>query len=400
MNDKKEILVYITAISPYGNTGQNTFEKQFISQFMTTSNVQKNYNCFAFYPILKKKTNYIETKSNEYQFLQKGKSSLNYLFGQSRFFLMFLIFIFKNRRKNIKVLMRYHETMIAPLILSYFFRYHIVIRTGPILPNLFVYKKDPSKLLYSLIKLSLGLYYRRSQNIITVTKTIKDWVIKSYDIDESKINIIPNGVNTNLFFPELPNKEKTENKERLTLGYVGHIYEDTGLDTILDAFGYLQNKNVPLPKLIIVGGGDYIKVLKLKAENIGISENIEWVGAVNQTFVREYILKCDMMLGPFPKRVFEITGSSSLKLLEYLACNKPILASYAEDHLFIDENNLGVLVEPENTVLWAKEIENLKTTLQKLPIKGFEYVKSNHSLTEQVNIYTSLLINKKNIKIV
>jgi hypothetical protein len=65
MNDKKEILVYITAISPFGNTGQNTFEKQFISQFMTTSNVQKNYNCFAFYPILKKKTNYIKTRSNE-----------------------------------------------------------------------------------------------------------------------------------------------------------------------------------------------------------------------------------------------------------------------------------------------------------------------------------------------
>lgn len=391
ISNKNEILVYITAISPFGKTGQNTFEMQFISQFIAN----KNYDCFTFYPIHDRKTDYIDTKSNEVQFVQRGKSLLNYLFGQLRFFFVFFIFLFKNRRKKIKVLMRYHETMIAPLILSYFFRYDIVIRTGPILPNLFVYKKDPSKLLYSFIKFSLGLYYRRSQNIITVTKTIKDWVIKAYDIDESKINIIPNGVNTNLFFPELPNKEKSENKDKLTLGYVGYIYEDTGLDTILDAFGYLQNKKIPLPKLIIVGGGDYIKTLKQKSENMGISENIEWVGAVNQKFVREYILKCDMMLGPFPKRVFEITGSSSLKLLEYLACNKPILASYAEDHLFIVENNLGILVEPENTVLWAKEIECLKETLEKLPEIGFEYVKNNHSLTKQVNRYISVLINKK-----
>ena len=395
MNLNKEILVYITAISPFGNTGQNTFERQFISQFMTNNGGENNNNTVAFYPILRRKTDFIKTRKNEFQFLQRGKSSLNYLFGQSRFFLIFFIFLFRNRRKDIKVLMRYHETMIVPLIFSYFFKYDIVIRTGPILPNLFVYKKDPSKLLYRFIKVSLGCYYRRSKSIITVTKTIKNWVIDVYDIDESKISIIPNGVNTKLFFPGLINQEKVENKERLTLGYVGYIYEDTGLDTILDAFGYLQNKKIALPKLIVVGAGDYIKILKQKAENTGITANIEWVGAVNQTSVREHILSCDMMLGPFPKRVFEITGSSSLKLLEYLACNKPILASYAEDHLFIEENNLGILVEPENTVAWAKEIEFLKETLKKLPEIGYEYVKNSHSLTKQVNSYISVLINKE-----
>ena len=393
MNDNKEILVYITAISPYGNTGQNTFEMQFISQFLANSKFEA-YDYCAFYPVNKMKINYVRSFDNEYQFIQKGKSTLNYLFAQFHFFITFFIFLFKNRRKNIKLLIRYHETMISPLILSFLFRYSMVLRTGPILPNLFIYKKNPSKLLYSFIKFSLGLYYKRSKNIITVTKTIKDWVIKTYNIDESKIVIIPNGVNTNFFFPELANKKRTNLNGKLTLGYVGYIYEDSGLDTILDAFASLLKKKFSLPKLVIVGGGDYVKVLKLKAKNTGISKYIEWIGSVNQKNVPKYIYKCDIMLAPFPKRVFEITGSSSLKLFEYLACNKPILASHAEDHLFIEENNLGILVEPENTVLWTKEIESLTKTVNKLPQKGFEYVKKNHSHTKQVDNYISVLINK------
>ena len=69
----KEIIVYITAVSPFGNTGQNTFEKQFIRQFIKSHKSDVNYDPYVFYPV--KKTKYIHNNTNKHekQFIQNEK---------------------------------------------------------------------------------------------------------------------------------------------------------------------------------------------------------------------------------------------------------------------------------------------------------------------------------------
>jgi len=53
------------------------------------------------------------------------------------------------------------------------------------------------------------------------------------------------------------------------------------------------------------------------------------------------------------------SGHSPLKLYEYMACGKPVVASRISGFEILEQNNAGILVEPENPEKLAKAILKL-----------------------------------------
>jgi glycosyltransferase involved in cell wall biosynthesis len=348
----KDYFIYVSQIPRNGPSGQNKFEKCFIEALLKKGDEGQKFDIKVF------STSMEGEKAEDERIVLIPLSKKNYtgyIFHQIRLFCSLGNFLWAQRKNNLTMFIRYHNAMLAPLVLTWLFNIPLSMRSGPVLADLYFFKKNPSKILFLCMKWVLGLFYKKASAIVTVTEKIKQSILKDFKLDPSKIVVVPNAADTTLFFPEARNSKKWNLPENeFVFGFVGRIYETQGLGTVFHALGLLKNNKKKVPLLFMVGEGDYRPALESLSKELDIEDRIIWAGLIPHAEVRSAINSCDMMLAPFLKRSLELKGSSALKLWEYLACDKPILASASNDHQFLDDLKLGKTVEPDNIELWAK----------------------------------------------
>ena len=193
--------------------------------------------------------------------------------------------------------------------------------------------------------------YKFSQRIITVTKNIKKELMGKYTLSEKKIIVVPNGANTDLFRPlntERAKKELGLDDKNFHVIFVGYLVQWQGVDRLIEAAPFVL-KEVPNTKFIIVGEGRILNALKAQVEELNITDKFTFTGKVPYENIPLYINACDVCVAPFIRERNEKIGLSAIKVYEYLACGKPLVASNIEgvgDLLEISKS--GIPVEPGN----------------------------------------------------
>jgi glycosyltransferase involved in cell wall biosynthesis len=132
-------------------------------------------------------------------------------------------------------------------------------------------------------------------------------------------------------------------------------------------------------KFLIVGDG----IMKTKwiqlVNKLKISDKFIFTGRVPYEAVPLYINTSDICVTP--KKPIK-SGYSPLKLYEYMACCKPVVATRTNGFEIIEEYNAGILINPKNSKEFADAIKTLLHN-NNLRIKygrnGREYVIKNHS---------------------
>lgn len=136
--------------------------------------------------------------------------------------------------------------------------------------------------------------------------------------------------------------------ERFTAGYTGHLYPGRGRELILEMAARL-----PETAFLLVGGGtdDAARLRdEVKSRNL---ENVIVMEFVPNAELPLYQAACDVLLLPYQRHVAASSGGdiarylSPLKLFEYLACGRAILAS--------DLPVLGEVLNASNAVILAGE---------------------------------------------
>lgn len=375
MND---CFIYVSQVPRTGNAGQNKFEEGTIKALLKKGKDERNCDIKIF------SANLEGEKSEDDRLILiplNKKSYGGYIFYQFRLLFVLGSYLWNQRKKNKYLFVRYHTALVAPLFLSYFFKIRMTMRTGPVLPNLFNYNKNPGIIVYNFIKWTLGLYYKRCSAIITVAEKAKQWVADTFKIDPNKIKVIHNAADTSIFYSEPPDRGKWGLPEKdFIFGFTGTIDEPQGLDTVIEAMGLIKKKNEKVPFVFLVGDGERRPYLQSLAEEKGIQDRIVWGGYIPHGEVRSAINACDMMLAPYQKKLLDFKGSGPLKFWEYLACDKPILVSEHKDHQFMEDLNIGRMVEPDNPELWAKAlVEEAEKTDFRLEGRGEKFVVEGHS---------------------
>jgi len=147
-----------------------------------------------------------------------------------------------------------------------------------------------------------------------------------YNIPAEKTEIIPNGVDTQLFerkdSDEL--REKNGLRDHFIIGHVGVLREWLDFHPLFTAVKELSGTyNI---KLLLVGGGvGYDDTVQL-AESYGIINNVVFTGTIPYPLIPEYIGCMDVCTVPF-KDDSVAQNSLPLKIFEYMACEKPVICS-------------------------------------------------------------------------
>jgi glycosyltransferase involved in cell wall biosynthesis len=351
------ILLYINQVHPDEQSGQGSHERNLVAALHQSVKEAQDRRLLvvtlASPPPTPADLNIVQLSLNK-------NSVVSYLTHQLKLFLILFKVLWRHSKENIAIYARYSPTMVSPALLALLFKRRFVIRSGPALENLRgIYGGSDNSFIRFGVKISLWLNYWTAENIVVVTKKIGECVIKVYPLAKRKLIVSPNRVNVQKIQPVAPDRARWGlPQDAFVFGFVGYVYEEQGLQTIIRALSQLRCQGEELPYLLIVGDGPSLAKWQRLATDLGVSSNTIFTGQVAHEEIPSAICSCDIMLAPFTKDCFETKGSSALKLYEYLACDKPILASCGPDHEFIAAEGVGWLVNPEDIDDWSKAIKN------------------------------------------
>lgn len=178
-----------------------------------------------------------------------------------------------------------------------------------------------------------NIFYRRFKKenikIVAISQGLKDEFVR-HGFNEKNILVARDGVDLAQFSVE---KTKIECKEALGLPidrtlvlYTGHLYEWKGAGVLLEATRNFQKKEDVL--FVFVGGTDPdVKDFKNRVKMMGLN-NVVIVGLVPHNEVPLYLKAVDILVLPNSgKEDVSRLYTSPLKMFEYMASGKPIIAS-------------------------------------------------------------------------
>ncbi len=203
--------------------------------------------------------------------------------------------------------------------------------------------------------------YRSAKQIVVVTDTFKE-VISGRGIPASKISVIKNGANLNLFTPrEKPAHlvEKYGMAGKTVLGYVGTIGMAHKIDFLIDCV-----KELPHCILMIMGDGAEKEAMieKVKKENV---TNVVFIDSVSKEQVPDYVALQDLALVNLRRDPLFTTVIPS-KIFETSAMHIPIMLGVdGEARKLVEQYGAGLYYEPENKADFLEKLNIILSSKQK-----------------------------------
>lgn len=238
-----------------------------------------------------------------------------------------------------------------------------------------------SRLKIFVLKKALGF----SDKIVAVTPGIKANLESAYQIPGEKITVVPNGANTSLFKPleqDACRKELGLNPETPYVCFVGNLAPWQGVEYLVKAAPSVLSRR-PDCRFLVVGDGVMKNELLSISRDLGIEDRFIFTGVVPYDRVPVYINASDVCAAPFILARNEKIGLSPLKLYEYMACGKPVVASFISGVAdAIEASKGGLSVPPENPEALAEAISNLLDNQElraDMGSRGLVYVTENYS---------------------
>jgi glycosyltransferase involved in cell wall biosynthesis len=237
-----------------------------------------------------------------------------------------------------------------------------------------------------ILKLRERILYCSATKVICVTNGIKRELTKRYGVPCEKCEVVPNGVNISLFKPcnkMVCRKILEFDENAFYLGFVGSFQPWQGLDTLIEALKIVKERNYKRMKCVLVGDGDEMESLKRMVKLNRLQNEIIFKGRVAYEEVPTLINSFDVCLAPFKRQRNAKIGLSPLKLYEYLACGKPVIATRTEGVTeVIEESNCGYLFDADDVgglVLNIIQCYKEGDTLDKLGNNGRSFVENRFS---------------------
>ncbi len=163
--------------------------------------------------------------------------------------------------------------------------------------------------------------WRNADHVVPVTQVLADQIIAT-GVNESKISVIPNGINLERF-GQFPTTEEAKAKlglnDKLVLGFTGFVREWHRLDRVIDLLA--KHQDGPVRHLLLVGDGPARESLEQHAKTLGVSDQVTITGIIARDQVVDYVAAFDIALQPDV-----VEYASPLKLFEYLALGRAIVA--------------------------------------------------------------------------
>ena len=215
--------------------------------------------------------------------------------------------------------------------------------------------------------------------------------------EKKKLLLVNAGFDPDLFRP-------LDCKAEFDVCYVGAFKPWDGVEDLVFAIKKTMQKK-PGIKALLVGTGDRFEIVKALVEENGLWENISFTGVLPLGDVAMQICKSRVCVAPYntkkyKKSEFERFGFyfSPLKVIEYIACGKPVVATRLpiiesmvseKNGALFEEGDCDDLAEKIVETIDRKDFEEIKKfnlELSKKFVWGKTAEKINEEILKQLNM--------------
>ena len=167
----------------------------------------------------------------------------------------------------------------------------------------------------------------RADAVFAVSDPLRDYVL-SLGVAPERVQVLPNGVDTALFYPAPRNPElraRLNLSDGPVLGFIGGLRPWHGVQSLPLLVERLAPR-YPNLRLVIAGEGPMRAELDDAFRTRGIQEHVIFTGSLPHEEMSELIRQFDVALAPYPV-LDHVFYFSPLKLFEYMACGVPVVAA-------------------------------------------------------------------------
>jgi glycosyltransferase involved in cell wall biosynthesis len=203
--------------------------------------------------------------------------------------------------------------------------------------------------------------WKKAGALVVLTSFIKKMLIENGVSD--KILIAPDGINLAVFDINISREEARKKvglpQDKKILLYTGRFNTmgmDKGLSDILRSLNNLDGSVL----FLAVGGSDEDVVSYEKmAESLSVKEKSKFLGYCSQSKLAIYQKAADCLLMPFPFNRHFAYYMSPLKMFEYMASGRPIVASDLPSIRDVLNESNAVLVKPDDASSLAEGVRSV-----------------------------------------
>ena len=186
---------------------------------------------------------------------------------------------------------------------------------------------DEHSFLHIVLGAVANFLYERADRIVVVAPAFKDHLIQRWRVPAEKIEIVENGVETDLFSPASKAadhvvRQKLGVESKFVVCYIGTMGMAHGLETLLYAAQSLQASN-PEVVFLLVGEGAEKDRIKGFAQSCRLT-NIRFLDQQPRETIPALISASDACLVLLKKTdVFKTVIPT--KMLEFMSCSRPVI---------------------------------------------------------------------------
>jgi glycosyltransferase involved in cell wall biosynthesis len=183
--------------------------------------------------------------------------------------------------------------------------------------------------------------WRLSDRMVVNAESLKDLLAEDFSVDPNRIEVIPNGVDTGYFVPDL-----SQRSTHPSLIYVGRLVEQKDPFTLLKAFRLLLG-DLPHAKLVMLGNGHLRPAIDEFLRTHSLESCVQVCNGTDD--IRPYLQKAWAFVLP---SVFE--GSPNV-VIEAMAGGLAIVSTRVDGvPELIKDYETGFMVEPQDPEALAK----------------------------------------------
>jgi glycosyltransferase involved in cell wall biosynthesis len=193
--------------------------------------------------------------------------------------------------------------------------------------------------------------------LVTVSDEVKTYAL-SKGAEPSRTFVVPNGVDITRFYPDITAPALETVDDQFVVGFVGSLKPWHGIDHLLDAFSLLHEAAADY-HLLIVGDGPLRPWIEGYLRGARLEDAATMIGWAQHERLPGLLKRMDVAVAPYPP----MNGFyfSPLKLYEYLAMGRPVVASAIGQMCDVIEDGVtGLLTDPGNPDDMAAKIARLR----------------------------------------
>jgi len=206
---------------------------------------------------------------------------------------------------------------------------------------------------------------------------------------KNKIEIIPNGIDTKIYFQKNINKIPNQ---IFFLSILDRHHTYKGLDCLIKAIKIVRTK-IPDIKLIVGGSGELVEEYKTLTKGLGLEKNVEFRGFIESNKLVDLYNQSELFVLPSTG----IQEGFGIVLLEALACGTPVIATnivgIAKE---IKDNKCGIIIPCNDAKKLAQAIIRIIKNInlqKKMIIKGKLLIQDKYDWNKIVKMMENLYLD-------